>query len=107
MAMTQNVLDVLTVIPWNEIIPKGIPYVKSCLADQITTDSDHLKWNQFWDYFESYWCATEDTIQCWNIVDRDETYDNLQNRTNNVLETYNRTMNELFETPHPFLLLFV
>ena len=32
---------------------------------------------------------------------------NLQNRTNNALESYNRVMNDKFPTPHPSLPLFV
>ena len=74
---------------------------------EITSASDRLKWIQFWEYFESFWCASADFMETWNIIDKDKSHYDLQNRTNNALERYNRTMNELFPTPHPSLLLFV
>ena len=77
------------------------------MDDQITSASDRLKWIQFWEYFESFWCASADFMETWNIIDPDESHYDLQNRTNNALERYNRAMNDLFPTPHPSLLLFV
>jgi len=46
-------------------------------------------------------------MECWNIIDRDESHYDLQNRTNNALERYNCAINDLFPTPYPSLLLFV
>ena len=42
-----------------------------------------------------------------NIHDEDEKYFDLENRTNNALERYNRPMNEKFPTPHPSLIVFI
>ena len=77
MAMTKNVIDVLTVIPRNEVVRKGIPYVKSILDKEVDTDDDREKWNSFWTYFTNYWCSSESFIETWNIVDADEEYMNL------------------------------
>ena len=46
-------------------------------------------------------------VATWNIHDEDEKYFDLENRTNNFLESYNRSMNNKFPTPHPYLLVFV
>ena len=40
MATRKHVIDVLTVIPRNEIIRKGIPYVKYILDEEVDTDED-------------------------------------------------------------------
>ena len=42
----------------------------------------------------------------WNIHDEDEKYFDLENRTNNALGSYNRSMNKIFITPHTSLLVF-
>ena len=46
-------------------------------------------------------------VVTWNICDEDDKYFDLENRTNNALERYNRSMNEKFPTPHPSLLVLV
>ena len=105
MAMHKNVMDVLTVIPRDEIVRKGIPYVRSILDQEDVEGRE--KWNSFWDYFTKFWCSSMDFIETWNIIDRNEEYYDLQNRTNNALERYNRRLNDVFPTAHPSLLLFV
>ena len=105
MAMHKNVIDVLTVIPRDEIVRKGIPYVRSILDQEDVEGRE--KWNSFWDYFTKFWCSSMDFIETWNIIDRNEEYYDLQNRTNNALERYNRRLNDVFPTAHPSLLLFV
>ena len=107
MAMTRNVLDVLTIIPRDEVVRKGIPYVRSILDIEVHTNEQRVKWNSFWAYFKSFWCSSNSFIKCWNIIDSDGAYFDLQNRTNNALERYNREMNDKFTTPHPSLILFV
>ena len=107
--MHKNVMDVMTIIPINEIVSKGIPYVRSILEsnDLNLEQGDLDKWAQFWEYFESYWCSSEEFMKTWNVRDEDNDDYDLRNRTNNGLERYNRSMNDLFPTPHPSLSLFV
>ena len=52
--MTKYVLDVLTVIPRDEIRGKGIAYVQSIIDPHVETDEDKLKWVSFWEYFTHY-----------------------------------------------------
>ena len=51
--------------------------------------------------------SSEKFIRCWNIYSEDDSRLDLQNRTNNALERYNRTLNDKFSSPHPSLLQFV
>jgi len=97
LAMKEGVLDVLTVIPHEEIETKGIAYVKSKIPK-----TNNKKWEQFWKYFKSTW-LTRYNKEDWNI----NGVKNAQNRTNNALERFNRTLNNSFSTAHPNLLNFV
>ena len=104
-AMSKNVLDILTIIPVAEIVPKGIPYCKDVLQNEI--EADVSKWNKFWNYFMTYWCSSETFMSTWNVhSNTTESYD-LRNRTNNALEKYNRRINGFYPYPHPSLALFV
>ena len=51
--------------------------------------------------------SSEAFVAKWNICDKKKKYVKLQNRTNNALERYNRTMNDKFPTPHPSAINFV
>ena len=105
MAMTKFVLDVLTVIPPNEILSRGIPYVKSIIDKELVKQVDKNKWKSFWEmYFIKFWMSSEIFISCWNIYSEDDSHLDFQNRTNNALERYNRTLNDKFSSPHPSLL---
>ena len=42
-------------------------------------------------------------VATWNIHDEDENYFDLETRTNNALERYNRSMNDKFPTPYTSL----
>ena len=86
MVMHNNVMDVLTVIPLDEIICKGIIYIRSILDQEDSSVEGREKWNSFWDYFTNFWCSSIDFIEIWNIINHNEEYYNLQNRTNNALE---------------------
>ena len=104
MAMTKNVMDVLTILPRNEILTYGIPYVRSCIIET----ADKEKWDMFWNtYFIKFWMSSDNYIATWNIADGGKTCNDLQNRTNNPLESYNRKMNGKFSTPHPSFPVFV
>ena len=109
MMMTRNVLDILTVIPRDEIYSKGIPYVKSIILPVIIGDENEMvKMGQFWKYFKKHWCSDKKYIATWNINEpSNEGYLELINRTNNALERYNRSLNEMFPMAHPSLLAFI
>ena len=100
--MTKFVLDVLTVIPPNEILSKGVPYVKTIIEKELKPKDDKDKWN----YFQEKYLIKKN-IKCWNIHSDDDSHLDLQNRTNNALERYNRSFNDKFSSPHPSLLQFV
>ena len=107
MFMTKNILDVLTIIPRDEIKKKGIAFVRSILDKECKDKEEEKQMDKFWAYFRKEWCSSDEFIATWNICDEDEAYFDLANRTNNALERYNRRMNDLFSTPHPSLLEFV
>ena len=52
--MRKGVLDLLTVIPQNEIMDIGIPFVRS-LIEKKSDDRQIEMWDEFWEYFVSYW----------------------------------------------------
>ena len=104
--MMANVLDVLTVIPRNEIESKGIPYVKLYVEEGLS-DKDRVKMNSFCDYFKWTWMMGDKFIQSWSI---EYQYGELKKeirRTNNGLERYNRYLNTTFMTNGPLLLTFI
>ena len=47
-----------------------------------------------------------DFVATWNIHDKDDKYFNLENRTNNAFECYNRSVDNKLPAPHPYLLVF-
>ena len=50
-------------------------------------------WDEFWIYFVKQWIPI---LDAWNICDKDGEYKDIQNRTNNGLESYNRRFNKMF-----------
>ena len=46
-------------------------------------------------------------MKTWNICGEDNNYKDLQNRTKDGLEQYNRTMIDKFPAPHPSLFQFI
>ena len=92
-AMAPTVIDLLTVIPKDEITKKGIPYVKDVILKKHNFDSeDETKWTAFWQYFESFWLSSPSFISCWNIHNEKrgektiKQYYDMHNRTNNSME---------------------
>ena len=106
--MTKHVFDILTILPRDEIKSKGIPYVRDIIDAEYDNNEDKKKWDFFWNkYFVKFWMSSAKYVETWNINDDERNYKELQNRTNNALERYNRTMNEKFPVPHPSLKEFV
>ena len=52
--MRKGVLDLLTVIPQNEIVEIGIPFVRSLIEKKLDKRQIEM-WDEFWEYFISYW----------------------------------------------------
>lgn len=82
MAISPNCLDILTIIPTNEIRTKGIPYVKQAIESADLSAEDKLKWKKFWKYFFKYWMSSDEFIKLWNHHNVADTED----VTNNGLE---------------------
>ena len=97
-AMAIGGLDTLTIIPRDEIVTYGIPFLRSVLDGTSAT-----KWDVFWKYFAKQWL---NKIPSWNILDENGEYLEVRNRTNNAIESYNHRFNNLFERK-PSLLVFV
>ena len=51
--------------------------------------------------------SSDSFIKTWNIHYDDGSHLDIQNRTNNALERYNRSLNDKFSTPHPSPIEFV
>jgi hypothetical protein len=109
-----GILDVLTIIPPDEVKSKGIPFCKSqiALVDPLASTTHAEKYDHFWKYFEATWLKYY-AISDWNVhqfylkyLDGKLTPDEMINRANNPLESYNRTFNDQF-TNKPSMEYFV
>ena len=101
-AMRVGSLDLLCIIPRNEIVAYGIPYLRS-LLEKDQTDDVKNRWKLFWKYFFMQWIPI---IKDWNICKSPNEYITMVNRTNNGIESYNNTINELYKkkpTPIKFV----
>ena len=108
--MQIGVLDLLTIIPVDDIIPYRIPYLRDMMESDMTyleeiynadgleyiEDVEKNMWEQFWAYFDKQWMGK--LHDSWNIHDQDDHYKDYVNRTNNALESYNRCYQDLFPT---------
>jgi len=93
-AMNKGAMDILTIIPHEEIEKKGIAFVQSHFTNSPL-------WDKFWKYFRNTWLKRY-KYEDWNIYGLED----VQNRTNNALERFNRTLNDQFPNAHPNLLNF-
>ncbi|EJK54426.1 hypothetical protein THAOC_25947, partial [Thalassiosira oceanica] len=104
-------LDYARVLPMEEMKDKGIYYLQHLIYDQASLLPDlddgfpYAKWLVFWEYFERVWCR-DDFLAVWSLDGLDEEKVELQNKTNCILERYNRRLNEKFPRRHPNLLAF-
>ena len=101
--MRRDMIEVLTVIPQDEIGTVGLQFLQNEL--QVTEEERH-KLEIFWDYFRRTWMS-KFSPNDWNLSRILDSTELLANRTNNPLENYNRRLNELFPHPHPNLKDFV
>ncbi|ETP39006.1 hypothetical protein F442_13502 [Phytophthora nicotianae P10297] len=105
-AMAIGVLDMLTVLPIDQIEGPGIRWVKRqnkerCRENGVTYVRS--RWDIFWRYFKRTWLELYDPV-LWNVHGLTE---RLVARTNNLLERFNRELNAAFSTPHPSMAMFV
>jgi hypothetical protein len=97
-------LDILTTIPVDDIVKKGIPYLRSKFA--VAEAECPAQWKKFWEYFINTWMKGYDPIS-WNISGHLAAGVELRNRTNNGLERYNRRLGSKFTNHQPPLEQFV
>lgn len=121
-----GLIDLLTVIPPNEIEVIGIPYIREVMKDIEKLYPE--KFDEFWKYFVRVWLKTYEPTD-WNIGtlrkemettsyssdmeeddpedDDDEAEESIVNRTNNALECHNKFVNNSFPCSHPSVVDFV
>jgi hypothetical protein len=93
-----RLLPTLTVIPMNEILRYGIPYIRSKVDETACQD----KYDQYWKYFKTTWLGRYDCAM-WNVhrlLDNNNNTGLLVNMTNNALERFNRELNDRFPGDH-------
>ena len=105
-SMVRNSMDILTVIPANEITTKGFAFVKDNLKEAILEENDSEKMQKFWKYFDNYWMSSNKMIETWNISNY-QGNKNVLRRTNNGLERYNLRLKKLFKSGTPSFAQFV
>ncbi|KAJ8519457.1 hypothetical protein ON010_g18074 [Phytophthora cinnamomi] len=106
LAMETGMLDMLTVISPEHVVPHGIAFVtrkirQECLARNL--DYSDSKWTTFWNYFRRTW-VRRFPVDLWNVHGMDLS---IVSRTNNPLERFNRELNASITSPHPNLPVFV
>ena len=95
-AMAVQGLDLLCVLPREEVLEYGIPFVRYSIEIDLP-EWELSGWEKFWKYFVRQWMPI---LSSWNIKQDDGTIIPMVNRTNNSLECYNRRFNSLFpKTP--------
>jgi hypothetical protein len=94
-------LDLLCYIDPAEIVSKGIPYLKK----KLDYGQDKLMMDCFFSYFVKTWCQFY-SPDLWNVHRFKDKWEDIQNRTNNPLERFNRTMNATIPS-NPKLCVFM
>ena len=77
-------IELLTVIPIEEIVEKGIPYIQK----NFDVGNYQKQFDIFWEYFINQWMNNTDPT-LWNIhmiLQKSNCNEILRNRTNNALE---------------------
>jgi hypothetical protein len=100
--MRKETLELLTVIPIEEIRDVGIPFIQHLLEKEDLQPEVKLKLQYFWKYFEETWLGRFTPLD-WNISG----FETVQNRTNNALESYNNLIGKECPQSHPTKETFV
>ncbi len=101
-AMALGGLDILCILPRNEVEKFGIPYLHYILELGLQPWEIEKLDIIFWPYFKRHWIPI---MQSWNLIGKDGAPLQIVNRTNNALESYNRRFNEIF-SKQPTLIEF-
>ena len=100
--MLPSILDILTVIPHEDICTVGFQYLRQKVQD---CEDDIIKFEMFLKYFRTTWMS-QYSPNDWNISSHIN-QNVIANRTNNALESYNHHLNDLFTHSHPNIMDFV
>ncbi|KAI3642974.1 hypothetical protein MP228_002799 [Amoeboaphelidium protococcarum] len=98
--MQVGMLDLLCLIPEDEVEIYGIPYIQG-RCNGVSATEQQLA--DFWKYFVKTWLELF-SISDWNVSRLEG--QQLVNRTNNPLESYNRLLNQDFKN-HPTMVAFI
>ena len=87
MAMSENCIDILRIMPKKEILKKGTPYVQDAIKSSgLLNKDDNKKWDKFWVHFKKFWMSNSDFISLWNIDGDAADEVKMHTRVNNGLE---------------------
>jgi hypothetical protein len=96
-------LDILCVLPRDEVEEIGIPYIICSLLELGIPEWEKKVLNDIiWPYFMQQWIPI---IMSWNLMSDEGSPVEIVNRTNNALESYNGRFNALF-LKQPMLIEF-
>ena len=109
-----GVLEILTIVPPEEIQSKTIPFVQAKIADidPLATTDHTAQWAKFWEYFVRIWLNYYETTD-WNVyrfylmhLAGKLTDEQMINRANNPLESWNAVFNNFF-AHSPIMTIFI
>jgi hypothetical protein len=100
-AMQKGSIDLLTIVKKEEVNDK-IEHFRKRFAKGETKQ----KWNEFFAYFKDTWMIKYH-FNLWNVSKLEGGNVRICNRTNNALESFNRSLGEQFSSPHPNILHFI
>jgi hypothetical protein len=100
-----GLINILTVIPIEDIESKGIPYIRAHFDEEGHTS----KFDAFWKYFRSQWIHICDpnSYNINGILEGETPEGRMINTTKKTLERYNRKLNTAFPHPNPTMIHFV
>lgn len=100
-AMGKEMLESLTRTKKDDI-----PYAINRIRRAIDEGEEKEKWDKFYAYFQKTWVKGYG-VEAWNISEMIGKNVEIQNRTNNALECFNRELNTKFSSPRPNIFHFV
>ena len=93
-----GLINLLPLVPIADV-PKTILYIRFKFNERTYTDT----FDAFWAYFTKVWMFSYDP-RLWNIIGSSSV---VEQRTNNALERYNRTLHQNFPNPNLSMTSFV
>lgn len=106
--MRKNKIDLLTIIPEDEVATKGIPFLQHDLETGgtgiVPGPEEQKEWKKFWDYMTTQWMSRTRLFNVHRFKDRKY---RIWNRTNNPLESFHARLKRRFNTNNPNFAAFV